>query len=569
MGKRENSTKKKILITGAGSYIGTSFEEYLTKHYPDDFTVDTVDMMDGSWWEKDFSGYDTIFHVAGIAHADTEKVSEKTKQKYYAVNTDLAIETAKKAKAEGVLQFIYMSSIIVYGESAKVGESKVITKDTIPNPGNFYGDSKLKAEEGLNPLSDDAFKVVILRPPMIYGKGSKGNYPKLAEMAKKLPAFPYIKNQRSMLYIENLCEFVKQRIDVRDAGTFFPQNKEYVNTSNLVKLIAKAHGKDIKIVPGVALAIKMAGQFTELANKAFGSLTYDKSMSGEMDAYNVASLGQSVARTEWKGHKTKIYFSRESENDKFRDATISIVTYNDAYDIRALMNSLQESSYFDRVSVYVVDNNSFDGTVDIIDKEYPWVHLYKSKKNLGFGTAHNLVIKHINSKYHFIVNPDIIVQSETIENSVNYLDDNLDIVCMSPKVINIDGTEQYLPKKNPEMKYMIGGMFEQYIPFCNELRSEYTLEKEVITKPVDIEFCSGCFMATRTDALHKLEGFDEKFFLYFEDADLTRRFKAVGRTTYNPTIRVVHKWKRENKTNNKTFWIALKSMCLYMKKWMN
>lgn len=300
MEKETNSNKrKKILITGANSYIGTSFEHYVHKHYPDAFQVDTVDMIDGIWREKDFSSYDTIFHVAGIAHADTTKVSEATKQKYYAVNTDLAIETAKKAKAEGVKQFIYMSSIIVYGASARVGENKVITKDTITQPENFYGDSKLKAEKGLKPLSSDTFKVVILRPPMIYGRGSKGNYPKLAQMAQKLPAFPYIKNQRSMLYIENLCEFIKQRIDAKDAGTFFPQNTNYVNTSVLVKLIAKAHGKDLKLVPGFSPSIKMMGRFTELANKAFGSLTYDKSLSGDLDAYNVASLGQSVARTEF------------------------------------------------------------------------------------------------------------------------------------------------------------------------------------------------------------------------------------------------------------------------------
>lgn len=289
---------KKILITGANSYIGTSFEAYVKKRYPDNFQIDTVDMIDSTWRKKDFLPYDVIFHVAGIAHADTKKITEVEKQKYYAINTDLTIETAKKAKAEGVKQFIYMSSIIVYGESAKIGEKKVITKDTIPKPVGCYGNSKLKAEEGIQPLSEDTFKVVILRPPMIYGKGSKGNYPKLAEMAKKLPAFPYINNERSMLYIENLCEFIVQRINTEDTGTFFPQNTKYVNTSNLVKLIAKAHGKDIKIIPGLSSGIKLAGQFTELANKAFGSLTYDKELSWDLESYNVATIAQSIARTE-------------------------------------------------------------------------------------------------------------------------------------------------------------------------------------------------------------------------------------------------------------------------------
>ena len=200
---------KKILITGANSYIGTSFETYLKENFPDDYVVDTVDMIDGTWREKSFAGYDSVFHVAGIAHSDNGKISEDKAKLYYAVNTDLTIETAKKAKACGVKQFVFMSSAIFYGESAPIGKQKVLTKDTPVNPANCYGDSKFQAEKGIQVLSDDSFKVVILRPTMIYGKGSKGNYPLLAKIALKTPLFPYVKNERSMLYVENLCEFVR------------------------------------------------------------------------------------------------------------------------------------------------------------------------------------------------------------------------------------------------------------------------------------------------------------------------------------------------------------------------
>lgn len=558
---------KKILITGANSYIGTSFEAYVKDHYPEDFQIDTVDMIDGTWREKDFSSYDAIFHVAGIAHADTKKISEAEKQKYYTINTDLTIETAQKAKAEGVKQFIYMSSIIVYGESAKNGEKKVITKDTVPKPASFYGDSKLKAEEGINPLSEDTFKVVILRPPMIYGKGSKGNYPKLAKMATTLPAFPYINNECSMLYIENLCEFIVQRINTNDAGIFFPQNAKYVNTSNMVKLIAKAHGKDIKIVLGLRQGIKFAGWFTELASKAFGSLTYDKSMSGDLESYNVATLGQSIARAEYGlNNMNEISFLREKENDKYKELTISIVTYNDADEIRNLLDSVREASLFNEMTVYVVDNASIDKTVSIIE-EYSWVKLYRSENNLGFGKAHNLVIRHVKSKYHVIVNPDIIVKKDTFEKSLEYFKNNSDVVCMTPNILNSDGSVQFLPKKNPEMKYMIGGLFEKYSNFCRKLRDEYTLKNETIVEPIEVDFCSGCFMVTKTDSLHKINGFDDQFFLHFEDADITRRLKKCGKTVYNPQIQVTHKWQRENKKLNKSFGIALESMRLYMKKW--
>ena len=289
---------KKILITGANSYIGTSFETYLKENFPDDYVVDTVDMIDGTWREKSFAGYDSVFHVAGIAHSDNGKISEDNAKLYYAVNTDLTIETAKKAKACGVKQFVFMSSAIVYGESAPIGKRKVITKDTPVNPANCYGDSKVQAENGIQALSDESFKVVILRPPMIYGKGSKGNYPLLAKIALKTPIFPYVKNERSMLYIENLCEFVRLMVENDEQGIFWPQNKEYSNTSELVQMIAKAHGKKVCLLKGFAWALKLMSHVTGLVNKAFGSLSYDKSISEYEFEYCVCSLEQSIFKTE-------------------------------------------------------------------------------------------------------------------------------------------------------------------------------------------------------------------------------------------------------------------------------
>ncbi len=289
---------KRILITGANSYIGVSFENYIKANFPEDYTVNTVDMIDGTWREKDFSGYDSVFHVAGLAHADVGHVSEERKVFYYKINTDLTVETAKKAKADGVKQFIFMSSAIVYGESAPIGKSKVITKDTVPTPANFYGDSKLQAENGILPLQDDNFNVVVLRPPMIYGKGSKGNYPTLSKFAKKLPVFPYVKNERSMLYVENLCEFVRLMVENREHGIFYPQNSEYSNTAELVKMIAKAQGKKIAIVKGFGWSLKIMSHMTGLVNKAFGSMSYDMSISAYKENYRVCGLEESIERTE-------------------------------------------------------------------------------------------------------------------------------------------------------------------------------------------------------------------------------------------------------------------------------
>lgn len=293
---------KKVLITGANSYIGVSFENYVKKHNSFELDIDTVDMIDGSWRQKDFSKYDIVYHVAGLAHADVGDVSEETKKKYYAINTDLAIETCKKAKADGVKQFVFMSSAIIYGNSAPYGMQKRITMDTKPHPANFYGDSKWQADKGVREEATDYYTVTVLRPPMIYGKGSKGNYPTLAKMAKKLPIFPNVQNERSMLYIENLCEFLAQVMIRNIGGVFWPQNAEYSRTSELVNLIAQSSGKKILVSKAfnwiVAIASKIPGKISGLTNKAFGNLSYDQAMSIYDFKYQIVDLKTSIKETE-------------------------------------------------------------------------------------------------------------------------------------------------------------------------------------------------------------------------------------------------------------------------------
>ena len=296
------SILKNVLITGANSYIGTSLEKWISDKYSTEISISTLDMLNSDWREKDFLKYDCIFHVAGIAHVDVGNATEESKNKYYSVNCDLAVETAKKAKAEGVKQFIFMSSAIVYGDSAPFGKRKVIKADTEPSPVNFYGDSKFQADMKLRKLETDYFKIAVLRPPMIYGKGSKGNYPLLTKMAKHLPIFPNVENERSMLYIDNLCEFLCQIILNEERGLFFPQNAEYVKTSDMVKLIAEVSGHRIRVGREwnwmVMLASHIPGKVGKLTNKAFGNLVYDQSMSTYDFEYRVADFRESIEKSE-------------------------------------------------------------------------------------------------------------------------------------------------------------------------------------------------------------------------------------------------------------------------------
>ncbi len=296
---------KRILITGINSYIGNATERYLAEYNAKEgrelYRMDKVSLRGGDWEEMAFAPYDVILHVAGIAHADIGNVSEETKALYYQVNCDLTEQVAKKARKEGVQQFIYLSSVIVYGDSAGVGGQKQITAQTPPSPANFYGDSKWQAEQKLRALETEEFHVAVLRPPMIYGKDSKGNFPMLVKLASQMPVFPKIQNERSMLYVENLAEFIRLLVEQEIGGTFFPQNAEYVTTSKMVWTIGRSMGRNIRLWsvfnPFVKLASKMPGKIGGMANKAFGSLTIDKELSNQaITGYQIYSLEESVER---------------------------------------------------------------------------------------------------------------------------------------------------------------------------------------------------------------------------------------------------------------------------------
>lgn len=263
---------KRILITGKNSYIGTSLEKWLGK-YPDRYFVDTVSMRDDAWKKKDLSQYDVVFHVAAVVH---QKEKPEMKELYFTVNRDLPIEVAKKAKESGVSQFIFMSTMAVYGEEGKLGQEVVINRDTPINPKTFYGVSKIEAEAELNKQNDDSFRVVVLRPPMVYGPNCPGNYARLEKLAIKSPVFPLIDNKRSMLHIDKLCQSIKEYIDNEVVGLFFPQDDEYVNTSMMVKDLAEKNGKSIHLSKPAGWIIKLIGKRVSLINKVFGNLVYEK-----------------------------------------------------------------------------------------------------------------------------------------------------------------------------------------------------------------------------------------------------------------------------------------------------
>ena len=357
---------KKILIAGAGSYIGESFKNYMLEF--DNYIVDTLSTMDDSWKAMDFSSYDAVYDVAGIAHV---RESNENRDLYYKVNRDLAVDLAEKAKKEGVKQFVYLSSMSVYGRA--VGR---INATTSVNPTNAYGKSKIEAEELLWRLKDDNFTVSIVRPPMVYGEGCKGNYQTLKKFALKFGFFPDYNNERSMIHVDNLSGAIRGIIHNNESGLYFPQDPEYIKTFDMVKKIAEENGKKFRSTKLMNIPIKFMSSRISVFKKVFGTLTYDKGL-------NVPE--------EW-GKRMKKVGSIAKCHSALREKKVLIMmsTYNGEKYIRAQIESIlaqkTEAEFFLRIR----DDGSKDGTCKIIEdiiKENPKkIELIKGE-NKGYNAS--------------------------------------------------------------------------------------------------------------------------------------------------------------------------------------
>lgn len=268
---------KKILVIGTNSYIGNSFILYIEQLDVKDFIIDKISAKHKIWEKYDFTGYDVVLHLAAIVHMRETKgnVSE-----YYKVNKELAISIAKKAKTCKVEQFIFMSTAAVYGSKVSI-----ITKSTIPHPDTYYGRSKLEAEQKIIDLHSDNFKVAIVRLPMVYGYSCKGNFQRLVKLTKVVPVFPDIQNKRSMIYIENLCEFLRLLIEQEEWGYFYPQNEEYVCTSEMVRIIGESMGRKIYFTRVFNPLIKILDKKVPSIGKMFGDFVYEQRITDKLDIH--------------------------------------------------------------------------------------------------------------------------------------------------------------------------------------------------------------------------------------------------------------------------------------------
>ncbi len=247
--------------------------------------------------------------------------------------------------------------------------------------------------------------------------------------------------------------------------------------------------------------------------------------------------------------------------------TACIVTYNSEEHIAKVLSSLLQSTIADRMEITVVDNASADRTAAIVEANFPNVRLVKLHQNIGFGPGHNKVLPFLNAPYHLIVNPDITFEPDVLKRMIAFMNIRTDVALLTPKVLHIDGSEQFLPKELLSIHFLLGGYLERLGRPFTTWRSRFTWRDRIVTEPAELFFATGCFMLTRAAAFRAVGGFDPRYFLYMEDADLTREMKTKGLTLYHPGFSVTHVWARESAHSLKGTLLHVKSMMQYFFKW--
>ena len=244
-----------------------------------------------------------------------------------------------------------------------------------------------------------------------------------------------------------------------------------------------------------------------------------------------------------------------------------IVLYHCDDEVNDALRCLENSNV--EVAVYLCDNSPELMTAENLQWAFPGVTVLPQKGNVGFGRANNAVLPLLQSKYHLIMNADVTFDPSLLSRMVGYMEAHPGIAVLTPRVMNEDGTEQYLPKKRISVHYLLGGLLENLGGVFRRWRDDFTMADMDIKGPLPVEFATGCFLLIRTEIFLRLKGFDPRFFLYQEDSDLSRRIleENLGSIVYHPDMQITHQWARENTRTFKGRMRQIRSVIKYFLKW--
>lgn len=250
-----------------------------------------------------------------------------------------------------------------------------------------------------------------------------------------------------------------------------------------------------------------------------------------------------------------------------RRLSAAVVMYGGAQETGICLDSVVQNTQDKDFVLYLIDNASPDDSLKeleamgVPDK----VKILPLEKNKGFGAGHNAVLSLLDSQYHGVVNPDIVLEEDVLTRMADWMDEHPDVVITIPKLVFPDGSPQYVAKRRPALLPLLARQLEWKC--LKKYENHYLMLDEDLTKPVDVSFCSGSFFLIRTEAFLQMGGFDEGYFMYVEDADITQKALEMGRAVYLPHITVIHKWHRDAHRKPRQFFWQLKSMFRYFKKW--
>lgn len=249
------------------------------------------------------------------------------------------------------------------------------------------------------------------------------------------------------------------------------------------------------------------------------------------------------------------------------DVSVCLVLYHSGEVVQEALQCLAAADT--EAEVFLCDNSPEDGIAEKLQWHYPGIKVLTQQGNVGFGRANNSVLPYLKSRYHLIMNPDVTFPPDLLSRMTAYMDAHPNIAILTPRVFNMDGTEQFLPKKAISIHYLLGGLLEKKGGIFRKWREEFTMADMQVDNPVPVEFATGCFLLIRTSIYKELNGFDPRFFLYQEDSDLSRRVIAEekGSIVYHPGMWVVHQWARENTRTGKGRYRQIVSAFKYFMKW--
>jgi UDP-glucose 4-epimerase len=263
---------KRVLITGPNSYLSSNLAKYMEKK-PEKYIVDLISVKEDKWKHCNFSNYDIIIHAAGLVHQKEKPGDERA---YFKINKELTLDIADKAIISNVQKFIFISSMAVYGLEGELSKNILINHKTPPNPKTFYAKSKYEAELELTKLVNKSFKLLIVRPPMIYGPNCPGNYQKLIKLAKYLRVIPDLRNKRSALHIDRLCVLMDSYLENEVYGVVLPQDSVYMDTTKVILDYRSSMNQKTYLSKTLGLIIKTILRNLVQVRKIYGNLTYEK-----------------------------------------------------------------------------------------------------------------------------------------------------------------------------------------------------------------------------------------------------------------------------------------------------